>query len=173
MPPWRCPPLVVGEQYHTPVRHELRHVETCAIAPLRLSRPPMNQVLTCSSGCNSSRQRRQFESVSSELVGACFPSLPAASQSGSDHTARRRLQAWQLTLNPVERSRMRLKLRLALCLNRRDRGPSKPLASKVPANASKSVVQAAGMYSNDPAKTSDRPWRDRGGIADDPPACRG
>jgi hypothetical protein len=41
----------------------------------------MNQFLTCSSGCNSSRQRRQFESVSSELVGACFPSLPAAGQS--------------------------------------------------------------------------------------------
>ena len=51
-----------------------------------------------------------------------FPSLPAASQSGSDHTARLRLQAWQPIMNPAERSRMRLKLRLALRLGWRDRG---------------------------------------------------
>ena len=63
----------------------------------------------------------------SVLVQRCehcarFPSLPAASQSGSDHTARLRLQAWQPIMNPAERSRMRLKLRLALRLGWRDRG---------------------------------------------------
>jgi hypothetical protein len=51
-----------------------------------------------------------------------FPSLPAASQSGSDHTARLRLQAWQPITNLAEQSRMRLKLRLALRLGWRDRG---------------------------------------------------
>jgi hypothetical protein len=41
-----------------------------------------------------------------------FPSLPSASPQCSHHTARRRSQAWQPIMNPAERSRMRLKLRL-------------------------------------------------------------
>jgi len=43
-----------------------------------------------------------------------FPSLPFAGHQRSDHTARRRLQACQPVMNPDERSRMRLRLRLAL-----------------------------------------------------------
>jgi hypothetical protein len=46
-----------------------------------------------------------------------FPSLPSVSQSSSGHTARRRLWAWQQIVNPSERSRMRLKLRLAVRSN--------------------------------------------------------
>jgi hypothetical protein len=85
----------------------------------------MNQFLTCSSGCNSSRQRRQFESGWSELVGACFPSLPSAGHQCSGHIAKRQLEASQPIMNRVDRSRMRLKLRLALIPNWRDRDPSK------------------------------------------------
>jgi len=47
-------------------------------------------------------------------IGARFPSRPSAGHQCSGHTARRRLQALQPIMNPVERSRMRLKLRLAL-----------------------------------------------------------
>jgi hypothetical protein len=43
-----------------------------------------------------------------------------------DQTARRRTQAWQPIMNRAERSRMRLKLRLALRPNWRNRGPRRP-----------------------------------------------
>jgi hypothetical protein len=54
-----------------------------------------------------------------------FPSLPSAVRRCSDQTGGRPLQAWQPIVNPDERPRMRLKLRLALRLNWRDGGPRK------------------------------------------------
>jgi hypothetical protein len=71
----------------------------------------MNQFLTCSRGCNSSRQRRQFESVWSELVGACFPSLQTGVHVGSPSLVPPCGVASNTAANADERGQLRPKLR--------------------------------------------------------------
>ncbi len=61
-----------------------------------------------------------------------FPSLPSAGRQRSDHTARRRLQAWQSSMNPAEPSRMRLKLRLAQRAHSRGSRPGWCLTRRSP-----------------------------------------
>jgi len=73
----------------------------------------MNQFLTCSSGRNSSRQRRQFElSASARLLALVFQVCPGPLSQVQITPQRRRLRTWQPILNPSKRLRMRLKLRL-------------------------------------------------------------
>jgi hypothetical protein len=72
----------------------------------------------------SRRERASREEGAKTLVR--FPSLPSAGRQRSDDAARRRLQAWQPSMNPGEPLRMRLKLRLALRPDWRDRCLRKP-----------------------------------------------
>jgi hypothetical protein len=70
-----------------------------------------------------------------------FPSLPSAVRRCSDQTAGRPLQASQPIVNPDERPRMRLKLRLALRLNWRDGGPRKIVITPCLQSDGMAVVQ--------------------------------
>ena len=55
-----------------------------------------------------------------------FQVCPCPISQCSDHTARRRLRAWQPITNPAERSRMRLRLRLPVRPRWRDRCSRRP-----------------------------------------------
>jgi len=95
--------------------------------------PPFFTILIVAGGCGI-RTREGLHPTR-------FPSLPSAVRRCSDQTAGRPLQASQPIVNPDERTRMRLKLRLALRLNWRDGGPRKIVITPCLQSDGMAVVQ--------------------------------